>query len=62
MTGLNREDILPIGDLIIKKSIAHHYSLSMDSHQDVFIAVAENWRPFRSVASYYLWKAYHQTL
>ncbi len=60
MNGLGREDVFPIGDLIIRKSIQHHYSIPADSHYDEYIAIAENWRPYRTIASYYLWKAFHQ--
>jgi len=60
MSGLGREDVFPVGDLIIRKSIQHHYSIPDDSHYDEYIAIAENWRPYRTIASYYLWKAFHQ--
>jgi len=60
MTGLGRGDVFPVGDLIIRKSIQHHYLLSSDAHHDEYLAIAENWRPYRTVASYYLWKAFHQ--
>ena len=59
MSGLGREDVFPVGDLIIRKSIQHHYSIPDDSHYDDYVAIAENWRPYRSIASYYLWKACH---
>lgn len=60
MTGLSRDDVFPIGDLIIRKSIQYHYSLSSDAHHDEYLAIAESWQPYRTVASYYLWKAFHQ--
>lgn len=60
MSGLQREDIFPIGDLIIRRSIQHHYSLHSDAHYDDYFSIAENWRPYRSMASYYLWRAFHQ--
>lgn len=60
MTGLGRDDVFPVGDLIIRKSIQHHYSISSDVHYDEYLAIAESWRPYRTIASYYLWKAFHQ--
>jgi len=60
MNGLGREDIFPVGDLIIRKSIQHHYKITPDSNYDEYISIAENWRPYRSVASFYLWKSFHQ--
>jgi len=60
MSGMGREDIFPVGDLIIRKSIQHHYSIADNSHYEDYIAIAANWRPYRTIASYYLWKSFHQ--
>ena len=60
MNGLGREDIFPVGDLIIRKSIQHHYSIPSDAHYDEYFIIAEKWRPYRTIACYYLWKAFHQ--
>jgi len=49
-----------VGDLIIRKSIQYHYSIPNDAHHNEYNSIAENWRPYRTVASYYLWKAFHQ--
>jgi len=56
MFSLQRADVFPIGDLVIRRSIKHHYQLNDDAKQNEYIAVAEAWRPYRSIASFYLWK------
>lgn len=56
MFSLQRTDVLPIGDLVIRRSIQRHYRLADDAKHDKYIAIAEAWRPYRSIASFYLWK------
>ena len=57
MFSLGRLDVLPIGDLALRKSIRHHYALGDDADLDDYLQVAENWRPYRTVASWYCWAA-----
>ena len=56
MFSLQRSDVLPIGDLVIRRSMQQHYQLDDDVKHDKYIAIAEAWRPYRSIASFYLWK------
>lgn len=55
--GLDRPDVLPLGDLIVRKGIIHHYGLDetdkkvLDRCKD---AVAL-WRPYASYGSRYMW-------
>ena len=56
MFSLQRTDIFPIGDLVIRRSMQQHYQLSDETKHDKYIAIAEAWRPYRSIASFYLWK------
>ncbi len=60
MRGMGRTDILPIGDLIIRKSMQYHYSLPDNAPYEDYFAIAERWQPYRTIASYYLWKAFQQ--
>ncbi|MCL2307824.1 MAG: DNA-3-methyladenine glycosylase 2 family protein [Proteobacteria bacterium] len=52
-----RADVFPIADLGLQKAIRLHYAgehpLSLDEMQ----ALAETWRPYRSVATWYLWRS-----
>jgi DNA-3-methyladenine glycosylase II len=57
MFSLGRLDVLPVGDLALRKSIRMHHRLSEDAGRDVYIALAESWRPYRTVASWYYWAA-----
>ena len=57
ITSLRRLDVLPLGDLVLRKSIHRHYRLRDEASQDEYVAIAEAWRPYRTVASYYLWAA-----
>jgi DNA-3-methyladenine glycosylase II len=57
MFSLGRMDILPIGDLALRKSIRMHYRLPEDADADIYLEVAERWRPYRTVASWYCWAA-----
>ena len=54
---LNRLDILPTGDLAIKKGFQRVYSLKeMPDHKQME-KLAAPWRAHASVASWYLWRA-----
>jgi DNA-3-methyladenine glycosylase II len=57
MFSLGRLDILPIGDLALRKSIQLHYRLPDDADSELYLQVAESWRPYRTVASWYCWAA-----
>ncbi|MBX3231112.1 MAG: methylated-DNA--[protein]-cysteine S-methyltransferase [Labilithrix sp.] len=58
---LGRPDVFPIGDYGIKKGYARlfHPKKRRDELPDVAAMVrrAERWKPYRSVASWYLWRA-----
>jgi len=56
MFSLHRTDIFPVGDLVIRRSMQQLYHLKDDVKHDKYISIAEAWRPYRSVASFYLWK------
>ena len=57
MFSLGRLDVLPIGDLALRKSIKAHYRLPDDAGQERYMEIAENWRPYRTIASWYYWAA-----
>jgi DNA-3-methyladenine glycosylase II len=54
---LGRQDILPVGDLGLKKGIQLLHSMSELPKEDVIEEIAEPWRPYRTVATWYLWKS-----
>jgi len=56
---LFREDVLPLDDLIIRNNMAKLYNVTSTNrklYKDL-TAVAEPWRPYRSIASRYIWAA-----
>ena len=57
MFSLGRLDVLPLGDLALRKSICQLYQLPDDKGLDAMQALAESWRPYRSIASWYCWAA-----
>jgi len=56
MFSLQRPDVFPVGDLVIRRSIQQHYQLPNDAKHKEYFDIAEAWRPYRSIASFYLWK------
>ena len=57
MFSMGRMDVLPVGDLALRKSIRLHYRLPVDAGHEVYLELAEIWRPYRSIASWYYWAA-----
>lgn len=57
MFSLGRMDVLPVGDLALRKSIRMHYRLPLDADYEVYLELAEAWRPYRTIASWYYWAA-----
>jgi DNA-3-methyladenine glycosylase II len=57
--GLGRLDVLPIGDLGIRKALMLHYGLKElpDPAMCVTIANENKWHPYETVACWYLWKS-----
>jgi DNA-3-methyladenine glycosylase II len=52
---LARPDILPVADLGIVKAIQKAYGLRKMPSEKRMQQIADRWRPYRSVASWYLW-------
>ena len=56
MFRLNRPDVLPVGDLGIVKGMQTLFGMKRRPAERTMIRLAEPWRPYRSVASWYLWR------
>ena len=54
--SLGRQDILPVTDLGVRKAIQKVYSLSELPKPNIMMEIAKPWRPYRSIATWYLWK------
>jgi DNA-3-methyladenine glycosylase II len=57
MFKLQRPDVLPVDDLGIVKAIRAAYGLRKDPGPDRIRQIGEKWRPYRSIASWYLWQS-----
>ena len=54
---LLRPDVLPVDDIGIQKAIGNHFNGGVRPSAREMAVIAEPWRPWRSVASWYLWRS-----
>ncbi|MEO8536329.1 MAG: DNA-3-methyladenine glycosylase 2 family protein [Betaproteobacteria bacterium] len=52
-----RADVLPVDDIGLVKAVALHYLEGRRPGGPELRAIAERWRPYRSVATWYLWRS-----
>ena len=57
IVALRREDVVLPGDLALRRAIQATYRLDHLPTQDEVLAIAERWRPYRSLATSYLFSA-----
>ena len=57
---LGRPDVLPIHDLGVKKGWSITYGKKYMPKPKELLAFGERWRPYRTVASWYMWRACHR--
>jgi DNA-3-methyladenine glycosylase II len=60
MSQLGRPDILPVQDYGIRKGFQNVYGLDDVPKPKAVLEHGERWRPYRSIASWYLWRAADQ--
>ena len=53
---LHKPDVLPVGDLGIRRGFQKLYQLKKEPSAAEMQALALSWRPYRSLASWYLWR------
>ena len=56
MFGMRRPDIAAPGDLGLQRGLQLLHGLDRRPAPDEFVALMAPWRPYRSVASWYLWR------
>ena len=54
---LGREDVLPVTDLGLRNAMKRTYLLDELPKPDKMIKIANPWRPYRSIATWYMWKS-----
>jgi DNA-3-methyladenine glycosylase II len=52
---LHRPDVLPLDDIALLRAVQRAYGMKRPPPPRRFMALAESWRPWRSVACRYLW-------
>jgi len=52
-----RPDVLPVDDIGLQRAIAIRYNDGEALPREAMFAVADLWRPWRSVATWYLWRS-----
>jgi DNA-3-methyladenine glycosylase II len=57
LIALRREDVVLPGDLALRKAVQAAYQLDHLPAQQEVLAIAERWRPYRSLATSYLFSA-----
>jgi len=55
--SMGRLDVLPVGDLGLKKGIQLMFSLNELPTEEQIRRLAESWRPYRTIATWYIWKS-----
>jgi DNA-3-methyladenine glycosylase II len=55
MFRLHRPDVLPVGDLGIVKAVQRAYGMRKVPSPERLTKLGEQWRPYRSIACWYLW-------
>jgi len=53
---LNRTDLLPVDDLGVRKGFQKVYGLKSEPKAAKMIEIAEKWRPWRTIGSWYMWR------
>lgn len=63
MQDLNHSDILPLGDLGVRRGVAKHFNLTTPSDKKkIFplphhmVELTDKWRPYRTLGSWLMWR------
>jgi DNA-3-methyladenine glycosylase II len=54
---LGREDVLPVDDFGVREGYRAAYGLRTQPKPKALLALGERWRPHRTTAAWYLWRA-----
>ena len=57
MFHLGREDVLPVGDLGVRRAVERAYDLPEIPDAETLQNIARPWSPHRTLASFYLWES-----
>ena len=57
MFCLLRPNILPLGDLGLRKAVGIHYLNKTNPTYEEVLNIAKNWTPYCSAATWYMWRS-----
>ncbi|KAJ7300114.1 hypothetical protein O6H91_10G089500 [Diphasiastrum complanatum] len=60
--SLHRPDILPVGDLGVRKGFQKLYGLKSLPDAEKMEELSSKWKPYRSLGSWYMWRVLSKTL
>lgn len=55
--NLMRQDVFPLDDIGLQRAIFERYFDGQKQSRQALAAFGERWRPWRSVATWYLWRS-----
>jgi DNA-3-methyladenine glycosylase II len=55
--ALGRGDVLPVDDFGLRAAVQRHYGLEELPKRDRLEELGSRWRPYRSIATWYLWRS-----
>ena len=55
MFHLGHADVLPLGDLAVRRGLAHLYNID-DKNLEAMQQMTAAWEPYRSVGAWYMWR------
>ena len=57
MFGIGRVDVLPVGDFGFKMAVKNQFGFRKVPDAKRLLKIGEPWRPYRSIATWYLWRS-----
>lgn len=58
--ALRRPDVFPVLDLGVRGGMSKAYRVDIKSKAETFEGIASAWQPWRSIASWYMWRVWEQ--
>ena len=55
--NLCRADIFPLDDIGMIKGLCKIYNLDYPLNKDKILKIGNKWKPYRSIATWYLWRS-----
>jgi DNA-3-methyladenine glycosylase II len=55
--SLGRLDVLPVGDFGLQVGVKRHYGFTEPLKNDQIQKLAEPWQPYRTIATWYIWRS-----